>query len=232
MYHQIKEDLREAIGEMDYGAQIKTEQQLAAEYGVSRGTVRQAINELVNEGLLYKVQGCGTFKGGAAISHYRFMVESYTKQLLMCGMEPGIGDVRLTSVVPEARVAKMLQVPEGKAVWRFFRIRLGNGKPISMCNAYIRKDVVPQLRQEDLEMSLISMFLDKLHIPLVRRESYCTACLADDETARLIHVKPGAPIFRTEHVAFVNDETPVFFDITDSVGDRFVMRIEQYSKFP
>ena len=55
--HQIKESLRRELDSIGYGEQIPSEQQLSARYGVSRGTVRQAITEMVNEGLLYKIQG-------------------------------------------------------------------------------------------------------------------------------------------------------------------------------
>ena len=70
------EDLRREIKDMAYGEQIETEQQLAVKYDVSRGTVRQAITSLVNEGLLTKNTGRGTFKSGVALDHSSAVIKA------------------------------------------------------------------------------------------------------------------------------------------------------------
>ena len=69
LYHQIKQDLRVKIEPLDPGTKIETEQQLSDHYGVSRGTIRQAINDLASEGLLQKVQGSGTFRSNNSGIH-------------------------------------------------------------------------------------------------------------------------------------------------------------------
>lgn len=224
--HQIKEGLRRELDGIGYGEQVPTEQQLSAQYGVSRGTVRQAITELVNEGLLYKVQGRGTFKGGIAVSHSRHVVRSFTEQLLSIGLHPGIRSVELTTAPAPERVAHFLHIDSGAAVWKLTRTRLANNQPIARCSAYLLKSVLPQLSAEDLEMSLMAMLKEK-QLPLVQSESFCTAGLADAGLAEQLGVAPGAPVLRIEYVGFLEGKQPALVDIMESLGDKYILRIEQ-----
>ncbi|WP_308754254.1 GntR family transcriptional regulator [uncultured Anaerotruncus sp.] len=229
LYHQIMEDLRKEVQGMAYGEQIETEQQLAEKYAVSRGTVRQAITALVNEGLLTKIQGKGTFKSGVALDRSTAVVKSFTDQLLASGLVPGIRDVRLESDFADERTAKHLGLAPGTPIWRLSRVRLADGVPISYCTAYINPVYAAGLRADDLEMSLIAMFTEKLGVPLRHGESFVTATLASEELARRLGVSTTTPILRLEHVGFLASGDPVFFDVTDSIGERYVMQIEQGS---
>ena len=229
LYHQIMEDLREEIQGMAYGEQIETEQQLAEKYAVSRGTVRQAITALVSEGLLTKIQGKGTFKSGVALDRSTAVVKSFTDQLLASGLVPGLRDVNLESDFADERTAKHLGLAPGTPIWRLSRVRLADGVPISYCTAYINPAYATGLCAGDLEMSLIAMFTEKLGVPLQHGESFVTATLASEELAQRLGVSTSTPILRLEHVGFLASGDPVFFDVTDSIGERYVMQIEQGS---
>ena len=227
LYHQIMEDLRRQIKDMAYGEQIETEQQLAVKYDVSRGTVRQAITSLVNEGLLTKIQGRGTFKSGVALDHSSAVIKSFTDQLLVSGLVPGIRDIRLESVPADEKAAKYLRLKAGTPVWRLSRVRLADQVPISCCTAYINRAYVPDLQAGMLEMSLIAMLTEKLGVPLHHGESFVTATLAEDDIARRLNISASTPILRMEHVGFLAAGEPVFLDITDSIGERYVMQVAQ-----
>ena len=141
LYHQIKQDLRVKIEPLDPGTKIETEQQLSDHYGVSRGTIRQAINDLASEGLLQKVQGSGTFRSNNSGIHISYFVNrTFTQQLQETGQEPGIADIRLETVPVTANVAKYLQIPQDTEVFRLSRVRLSNGIPFGVAVAYIRKE--------------------------------------------------------------------------------------------
>ena len=142
---------------------------------------------------------------------------------------PGIRDVNLesdfaderTGETPGARArhADLAALPRGRA----------DGVPISYCTAYINPAYATGLCAGDLEMSLIAMFTEKLGVPLQHGESFVTATLASEELAQRLGVSASTPILRLEHVGFLASGDPVFFDVTDSIGERYVMQIEQGS---
>lgn len=227
LYQQIKDMLRAEIAQMPYGEQIPSEQALMELYGVSRGPIRQAITELVYEGVLFRIQGKGTFRAGATVNCSRFEVNSLTDQLLRSGMQPGIQDVQLASVVPPPAVSRFLRLDGLTEVWQLSRVRTADGTPITYSSGYIPKDVIPLLRAEDLEMSIVSMLCGTYHLEMPVSHSLCTARKADADLAQRLHIQPGDAVLHIEFVASRADGRPVFVDITDAHGEHYVMHIEQ-----
>ena len=227
LYQQIKDMLRAEIAQMPYGEQIPSEQALMEIYGVSRGPIRQAITELVYEGVLFRIQGKGTFRAGATVNCSHFEVNSLTEQLLRSGFQPGIRDVRLESVVPPPGISRYLRLDGTTEVWLLSRVRTANGAPVTYSRGYILKDVIPSLRAEDLEMSIVSMIRGKFHVDLPFSHSLCTARKADIFLAEKLGITPGDAVLHIEYVASLANGTPAFVDITDANGERYVMHIQQ-----
>ena len=214
LYHQIKQDLRVKIEPLDPGTKIETEQQLSDHYGVSRGTIRQAINDLASEGLLQKVQGSGTFRSNNSGIHISYFVNrTFTQQLQETGQVPGIADIRLETVPVTANVAKYLQIPQDTEVFRLSRVRLSNGLPFGVGVAYIRKEYVPQLKAEDLEMSLVDMVETKYGIAFTNRHGYCFAVPASPELAATLSVRPNSPILEIDYIFCDQSGTPLMVDM-------------------
>lgn len=106
-------------------------------------------------------------------------------------------------------------------------MRLADQEPISYCTAYINRAYVPVLQTDMLETSLIAMFTEKPGVAIHYRESFVTATLAGEEIACQPKIRASTPILGLEHVGFLATGEPVFFDITDSVGERYVMQVPQ-----
>lgn len=227
LYQQIKDMLRAEIAEMSSGEQIPSEQTLMEMYGVSRGPIRQAITELVYEGVLFRIQGKGTFRAGATVNCSQFEVSSLTDQLLRSGMEPGIQNVQLDSVIPPPTVSRYLRLDGMTEVWRLSRVRTANNVPITFSQGYIPKHVVPSLHVEDLEMSIVSMLRGKFQVEMPISHSLCAAKKADDILVERLGVQPGDAMLHIEFVASNSGGEPVLVDITDANGERYVMHIEQ-----
>ena len=227
LYHQIKADLKQTLANLPFDTQISTEEQLAAEYGVSRGTIRQAVNSLVDEGIVYKVQGKGTFKGGRGFQRAKFTLFSFTEQITALGMKPGICDLSLHTQPASAYVANYLKIEEGMPIHVFQRVRLANDERLALCTAYIRKDLLPDLKVTDLKMSLISMLIDDFGIQLQNRKSYCAARVANETHVKSLNATPGAPILRMEHTGCIETGETLFLDITDVLGNKYVLQVEQ-----
>ena len=219
LYHQIKQDLRTKIEPLDPGTKIETEQQLSEFYGVSRGTIRQAISDLAGEGLLQKVQGSGTFRSsndGVHISY--FLNRTFTQQLVERGQTPGIADIRLEIVPVTADIAQYLKIAAGTEVYRLSRVRLANGIPFGVGTAYIRRDVVPQLKAEDLEMSLVDMMETKYGFSFTNRHGYCYAVPASAELAAALSVRTNSPVLKIDYIFCDRNGMPLMVDMMQLSG--------------
>ena len=227
LYQQIKDMLRAEIAQMHIGEQILSEQHLMQRYGVSRGPIRQAVTELVYEGVLYRVQGKGTFRAGATVNHANYEVNSLTEQLLRGGMTPGIRDVALESVIPPPFVSQCLQTDEKTEVWQLSRVRLSDGEPVTYSRGYIPKDIIPNLAADELKMSIVNMLRDTYGIVMESSRSLCTARNADALISEKLNINIGDAVLHIEFVAANALGRPILADITEANGQKYVMRIEQ-----
>ncbi len=165
LYLQIAEEIKEDLLGLKYGEQIPSEIELMEHYGVSRGTVRQAVNVLVNSGYLYKALGKGTYRGCGVRSYEMYnQIPSYSNNLLLSGFVPVISDVRADVCKADEKIAEYLCVPTGEKVWELSRYRGIQGQKLTCYSiGYIPQDVVPHLKAEDLELSIIDMMTQKFN---------------------------------------------------------------------
>ncbi len=211
-YVQIRERLREQISKhvLKPGQKLPSENELAKHYHVSRMTVRRAIACLVDEGLLYRQHGTGTFVAQLRIERdYTRLLSSY-EQILRMGLEPGMQILSLEVRPATSKVAQYLALQEGDSVIRFERLRLADGQPVSILCSYVPQKLCPQLLREDLA-SCQSLFqlLESYGFRLKRAVQKTEIRWADQVQARLLEVKEQAPLIYAERVTFADDGTPV-----------------------
>src|SRR5215471_6136578 len=133
-YHQLKEILREKIraGELKPGDLIPSERELSETYGISRMTARQAITELVNEGVFYREQGKGTFVTRNKITQQLMRLTGFTEDIRSRGQLPStkvlVAEMRPASEV----VAEKLRISMGQLVFCIQRLRLADGEPLAI----------------------------------------------------------------------------------------------------
>lgn len=140
LYEQIVEYLRKDIAANTFGrnGKIPTEAELSEKYGVSRITVRRAVDELVNQGLVEKKQGKGTFVTAPRFSR---RLDSGTLSFSeMCeanGLVPGAKILETGIVIPKsASVREQLRLKDGESAVLISRLRTGSGKPLAYEESY------------------------------------------------------------------------------------------------
>src|SRR3712207_432616 len=133
-YYQLKEIIQAMIeaGELKEGEVIPPERELCEVYGISRMTARQAVMELVNEGLLFREQGRGTFVAGKKIQQETARLASFTQDMRARGME--VSSLVLEVEVERAGpvVSRMLRVAPGEKIIRLRRLRNAGGEPMAL----------------------------------------------------------------------------------------------------
>src|SRR5215210_2988344 len=133
-YYQLKEIIRERLrtGEWAPGSLIPSERELCERYGISRMTARQSISELVNEGLLYREQGKGTFVGHPKIAQQLLRLTGFTEDMRAREQRPGAKVLRAEMWPAAAATAERLRVRLGQPVYRLRRLRLADSEPLAL----------------------------------------------------------------------------------------------------
>ncbi len=223
-YHQLKEILQQRIrsGEFQPGDQFPTEERLCQEYELSRGTVRRAINILVDEGWLRREQGRGTFVTPPSLTPVFFRLADFAEDMRARGLEPSTRVLKLHVIPASKEVAARLELTPGEEVIESARLRLASGQPMAYEVRYLAYRLCPQLLEEDLEQeSVHSLLIDKYNIPLIRACHTVEARVLSEEEARLLEVEPGSAGFFVDRVTYTTHDRPVTWYRTLYRGDEY-----------
>ncbi len=218
LYHQIQHLLRHRINNGQYrpGTQIPSEHELAAELGVSRVTLREALRELVRESLLIKIQGKGTFvssnppKRLAPVRYTGFLEELQERVRKL-----RVADVEIGQVPATPDIRKALQLADATSeVTIIRRLRLVDDQPFSFTQNYLPTEIGMRIRQKDLySMPLLKILQEDLKIPIVKARETIEAAPADPDAARRLGVPVLYPVLHMTRVMYTTGDRP--FELVD-----------------
>ncbi len=200
---QVREYVRELIDGAEPGSPAPSERELVQRFGVARMTVRQALDALVAEGLLERVPGRGTFVARAKID-LQVRLSSYTEEMGRRGMKPDSRTLLARLEAAGPGVARALEISEGDRVVHWQRLRLADGSPMCIEDAYLADSIVPGLLDAPLP--------DSLYVELKRRdllpswgEDSVDADVARADEAELLGTTEGTPVLRIARRAFAGN---------------------------
>ena len=188
----LKRNIQE--GTYPYGTALPAERELAESFGLNRSTVRAAIQTLVEEGLLKKVQGKGTFvmrhTRDNAYTHFRGMSELLKNH----GYVPS-SRILYTGPTPAGyKLSHLLQVGEDTVLYRIMRLRLGNGLPVSIENTFVPYELIPDI--EDIDFQIYSLYdafaMNSLRIAGIQ-QVFSTTRVRNSE-AKYLNAENGSPV--------------------------------------
>jgi GntR family transcriptional regulator len=211
LYRQIRETLRQWIENGDYkpGDVLPPEPYLETQFEVSRITVRQAIAELVQEGLLERERGKGTFVREPKITQRLNQITSLTETIQAMGKTVKTVECRIEEVEPPGWIKRILQPQDGKSVVRIERLRYMNDEPMAIMVNFILADYVPGLKEEGLmSESLYKTLEQKYNLTLHRAEETVEATVADKETAGKLKTQEGAPLLVVTRITYDQGDVP------------------------
>ena len=225
---RLQEILEEIVATSEPGEQLPSERELASRHGVARMTVRGAIEQLVRDGLVHRVQGQGTFVSEPRVAQSASLT-SFSEDMAARGMVPS-SIVLAQEVVPAVpAVALPLEVPAGEPIVRIERIRQGDGDPIALerthlpARRFVGLDEVPLT-----DRSLYEVLHDEYGCELGTSEQRIAGVALSDAEAHLLHTDADTPALRIERVTRDMQGRPI--ELVRSVyrGDRFELHTEQH----
>lgn len=230
LYYQIVEDIRDRItrGKWKSGDLIPSETQLCQQCGVSRGTVRQAVSQLVHEGLLHKKQGKGTFVAKPKINQAVNQFYSFAEDMISRGLEPSIKIIRKISAVAHEGTRHILGLEKGKRVYVIRRLCLASGDPVMLETSHLVEEMFPGINNEKFvspSASLYDHLIDRYGLVITKAKESFEATRIGEYEARFLSIQVGSPALLVRRVCFSYDQA---FEFRISVvrGDRCIYSIE------
>ena len=209
------------IEQLTVGDAIPSERQLSADFGVSRLTVRAALDDLVREGHLVRRHGSGTFVSEPKIAQELTMT-SFTDDMRARGLRPASQTLDLRVVPAGARLGRLLHVSPSEPVLVADRLRLADGESMAIETVHIRASHVPGLTAADLEeRSFYELLRDRYGIVVVGGEQTIEPTVTDEDESQALGVPLHSPAFRFERVTHSAAGEIVEFVESIYRGDRY-----------
>ncbi len=226
LYHQLYEQLRGRIlrGDWGPGDMLPTENELIAAHDVSRNTVRQALDALLNEGLISRQRGRGTFVTRPPLEANAGRIVSFTEDARQRGLIPATRVLSSELLPAPAAIAEALGVAPGEELAHLRRLRLAGGEPLSIEDTYLLHRLCPGiLGQEDYARSPLREALARQGVYLVRAHQKIRAINAPPDMAHLLAVAPGAALLSIERISSNEQDVPVEYLRVVYRGDRYTL---------
>lgn len=212
-YLRIKEKLRLLIQEFPEGARIPSERDLVTRFDGSRMTIRKAIDELVKERALYRINGSGTYVAKDGHRKYLNNLVGFSKEVLEQGGVPTHKVIKLKTMKATSDLATKMELKEGEEINYTIRVHERNGEPVLLDYAYFNKRITGQLTKKLCEGSLYKYFEEKLGLKITTSVQEFIAEIVTDEVRKLLNIEPGTPIIKIEHITFLDDGSVLEYTI-------------------
>jgi len=229
LYHQLYEILRGAIGRGEWkpGDMLPSELELTERYQVSRITVRQVLDMLAKEGLIYRQRGRGTFVAHPTVDQVLQRIVSFTDDMRRRGFEPSTRVLSAGLLPAPEEIGRKLLIPAGEELVRLQRLRLADDEPMTIEESYLIHRYCPGLLERDYRAEPLRELLERVYgIRWSRATQVIRAITASRELATLLAIRPNAAVLFIERVSYSQDNVPIEFLRLYHRGDRYALQNE------
>lgn len=228
LHQRLREDLRGRIATGGWHPQqrIPSESELMRHYGVSRITVRQALQALEQSGLIIKVPGKGSFVAGPKPFQQLARLQGLAEAMAPQGHAIRNRVLELSRVVADGEVASHLGLAAGTTVTHIRRVRLLDGLPLSVDLSWLPMDIGDRVADGDLEgRDIFVMIEHDLGVPLGHADLAIEAVSADPAIALELGLPPGSPVLHVQRLTHARDGRPIDHEHLYCRSDRFELRL-------
>ena len=222
-YYQLKQYIVKQIetGGWVINKKLPSESQMCAQFDISRTVVRQALDDLQNDGYLVTQKGRGTFVSGPKIVEGLVQnLSGFTEDMSKRGFKVSNTIIEQAIVQASEVVAESLQIDSGAPVIKIKRIRNLNGEPAAVSTTYVAESLCPELLHEDMRnQSLYFLLENKYGLKIFQGRRFISVTLADQELASSLNVNLNAPLLALENVSYLEDGRPLEYYLSYHRGD-------------
>ena len=218
---EIRDQVLELIESLAVGESIPSERQLGVDLGVSRLTVRAALDELVREGYLVRRRGSGTFVAEPKVPK-GMTISSFSDDMRERGFTPGSRTLEFNVVPAGARLGRILHVSPSEPVIVVKRLRLADGEPMAVELLHVRAALFPGLTPRDLEQgSFYDLLEGRYRLTIVGGSQTVEPTVTNEDESAMLHVPLHSPALLFERVT--RSQVGDIVEFTSSIyrGDRY-----------
>jgi GntR family transcriptional regulator len=197
-------------------------EQLAARYGVSLMTARQAVRALCDLGVIYTQQGKGTFISQAKVEKNLLRVLSFTEEMKLRGSLSRSRLLSLRLALPSRELRKILELSAGDKVYRLHRVRMADRIPMGVECSWIPASTCPDLPSHfEPDASLYRTLAERYGIQIASASEVVEVGKASAQQAGLLHIASRSPVFLFTRIAFLESGRPAEYVKSTYRGDRY-----------
>lgn len=215
-------------GKLKEGDKMPTEEEICELFGISRITVRRALEGLQQGGYIYKQQGKGSFvmtkKTGFQLNH----LKGFTDEMRALGKEPSSEVLSLEIMPPSEKAAEVLGIDITQKIYCLERLRLADGVPIAIERVHLPFYRFPTLKTLNLQESLYEILRYQFGCESYKGIEEIRAGLASEEEARLLLIVPGSAVLHINRTTY--EQEGMAYEYVESTyrGDQYQFTVTLY----
>jgi GntR family transcriptional regulator len=230
LYLQIKELISKQIkeGHLSPGKKLCSERELCEQYNVSRITVRQALNELDKEGLIYRTHGKGTFVAQPKVEQELFTITPFQHSLLKKGLKPKTKFIEYVVLPNSYTMSQKLNRPLAEQIVQIKLLGLDEETPMAYYMSYFALDLGLRMQQLAIHASVkgdsfttLDLYKKIPELNLGTISQTIEASIADNFVADILTIKKGSPIFIVESIIYTDQDQPIECKTAIYRGDKY-----------
>ena len=223
LYYQLENIIRKRIEDGIYklDEKIPSERNLSEEFNLSRMTISKAINNLVEEGALYRKRGQGTFVSKNKVDFFPGLL-GFTEIIKKKGMKPSSKVISQSLIIPDRHLCEKLKISENEKVIFTQRLRLADNEIINLEKSYVPYSLCEKLLEVDLSVeSIYKLLTDEGYKPS-KAEEEVQAILSNDELSELLKINADEPILKRKRITY-SKNPPIEYTLNYYRGDVYTM---------
>ncbi|WP_195987362.1 GntR family transcriptional regulator [Clostridium sp. D53t1_180928_C8] len=227
IYLQLEQSIKEKIKNKEYlpGEELPTERELTELYCVSRMTIRQAISNLVHQGVLYKIYGKGTFVSKEVIEK-KLEIESFSEDMIKRGLSPGSIVIKFEKIKPSNEIKEKLSLLENEEVYFLNRLRLADNEPIAIEYCYLPEKFFSDIIKFNMgHCSLYKIMKEEYNTQFNYMKQSLRAIKLNKKESEMLFGKANGIGFASEKLMYNLDDTPIEFTRTIYHSERYTFNM-------
>ena len=228
LYVQIREEIRKKIenNELTIGSFLPAETDLAAMFRVSRMTVRNAIDDLVQEGLVIRKHGTGTIIASKKTERDYSRLTSFYEDMKARGLNPTSKVLKKEIIPASDKLASKLQIHPGDMIFHILRLRfVEKNKIITLHELHIPQALCPWLKDADLGNSSLYAFYEANNVAVKWGRQIVEASIAPKKIADYLDIEPNEPILFTKTILYTGNNIPLEYTVGWNRSDRYALNL-------